>query len=44
MEIMNPKIDEFLSKTKNWQEELSKLRMIILECGLNEELKWGQPC
>ncbi|WP_206812552.1 YdeI/OmpD-associated family protein [Paradesulfitobacterium ferrireducens] len=41
---MNPKVDEFLSKAKKWQEEFSKLRMITLDCGLTEELKWRQPC
>ena len=41
---MNPKVDVFLSKTKNWQKELEKLRMIILDCQLTEELKWGKPC
>jgi uncharacterized protein YdeI (YjbR/CyaY-like superfamily) len=38
---MNPKVDEFLSKAKKWQAEFEKLRMIILDCGLTEELKWG---
>ena len=41
---MNPKVDFFFDKAKNWQEEFAKLRTIILACGLNEELKWGQPC
>lgn|SRR5690606_5799216 len=41
---MNPKIDEFLSKTTKWQEEMTKLREIILECGLTEEMKWNKPC
>ncbi len=41
---MNPKVDEFLSKAEKWQEELEKLRAICLDCGLTEELKWGQPC
>ncbi|MFW9792802.1 MAG: YdeI family protein [Candidatus Thorarchaeota archaeon] len=41
---MNPKVDEFLGKAKKWQEEFEKLRMIILDCGLTEELKWGKPC
>jgi len=41
---MNPKVDEYLSKAKKWQEEFEKLRMIILDCQLNEELKWGCPC
>ena len=41
---MNPKVDEFLAKAKKWHEELEKLRMIILDCRLTEELKWGVPC
>jgi uncharacterized protein YdeI (YjbR/CyaY-like superfamily) len=41
---MNPKVDEFLSKAKKWQEEFEKLRTIILDCGLTEELKWRLPC
>lgn len=41
---MNPKVDEYLSKAKKWQEEFEKLRMIILDCQLTEELKWGVPC
>ncbi|MHB8579438.1 MAG: YdeI/OmpD-associated family protein [Ignavibacteriaceae bacterium] len=41
---MNPKVDFFFNKAKKWQKEFEKLRMIILDCGLNEELKWGQPC
>src|SRR2546430_5505565 len=41
---MNPKVDAYLSKAKKWQEELKKLRMIVLDCGLTEELKWGFPC
>ena len=41
---MNPKVDFFFSKAKKWQEEFGKLRTIILDCGLTEELKWGKPC
>ncbi len=41
---MNPKVDFYFSKTKKWQEEIRKLRMIVLGCGLTEELKWGVPC
>jgi uncharacterized protein YdeI (YjbR/CyaY-like superfamily) len=44
MNRMNPKVDAFLSKAKKWREEFKKLRKIILDCGLNEELKWGVPC
>jgi uncharacterized protein YdeI (YjbR/CyaY-like superfamily) len=41
---MNPKVDFYFSKAKNWQEEIRQLRTIVLDCGLNEELKWGCPC
>ena len=41
---MNPKVDIFLSKAKKWQKEFEKLRMILLDCQLTEELKWGVPC
>ncbi len=41
---MNPKVDEYLNKAKKWQDEMKQLRMIILDCGLTEELKWGVPC
>ena len=40
----NPKIDAYLKRAKAWQEEQTKLRAIILGCGLAEELKWGCPC
>jgi len=41
---MNSKVDFYFNKAKKWQEEFEKLRMIILDCGLTEELKWGVPC
>jgi uncharacterized protein YdeI (YjbR/CyaY-like superfamily) len=41
---MNPKVDFYFNKAKTWQKELEKLRMIVLDCGLTEELKWGVPC
>ena len=41
---MNPNVDFYFSKAKKWQEELEKLRMIVLDSGLIEELKWGCPC
>jgi uncharacterized protein YdeI (YjbR/CyaY-like superfamily) len=44
MTSMNPKVDKFISNAQQWQEEYKKLRMIVLDCGLTEELKWGVPC
>ena len=40
----NSKVDNVLAKSKNWQEEFTLLREIVLSCDLAEELKWGQPC
>ena len=44
MNRMNPKVDFYFDKAKEWPEEFEKLRMIVLDCGLTEELKWGCPC
>lgn len=44
MNSMNPKVDFFFTKAKKWQKELDKLRTLVLDCGLAEELKWGVPC
>jgi len=44
MKRMSPKVDVFLSKAKKWRQEFEKLRTIILDCQLTEELKWGKPC
>jgi uncharacterized protein YdeI (YjbR/CyaY-like superfamily) len=41
---MNPKVDFYFNKGKEWQEEIRRLRTIVLDCGLTEELKWGCPC
>jgi uncharacterized protein YdeI (YjbR/CyaY-like superfamily) len=41
---MNPKVDWYFTKNKQWQEEIKTLRTIVLDCGLTEELKWGVPC
>jgi uncharacterized protein YdeI (YjbR/CyaY-like superfamily) len=41
---MISKVDNYFSKVGKWQKELKKLRKIVLDCGLTEELKWGFPC
>ncbi|MCK0144737.1 YdeI family protein [Arenibacter sp. F26102] len=41
---MNPELDFFFNKASKWQDAYKKLRMLILDCGLTEELKWGKPC
>lgn len=44
MSKMNPKVDGYLRKAKQWREEVARLRNIILDCQLTEALKWGKPC
>lgn len=41
---MNPKVDLLIEKYDKWQEELIILRRILLNSGLDEEVKWGSPC
>ena len=40
----NPKVDFYFIKEEKWHDEVAKLRTIILDCPLTEELKWGHPC
>ncbi len=40
----NPKVDFFFDKAETWQAEFRKLRTILLDGPLAEELKWGVPC
>jgi uncharacterized protein YdeI (YjbR/CyaY-like superfamily) len=44
MSGQNVKVDAFVSRAKAWQGEIQKLRSILVDCGLDEELKWGKPC
>lgn len=44
MNQANTQVDFYFVKEKKWQKEIEKLRSIILDCGLTEELKWGTPC
>ncbi len=44
MSTQNPKVDAFVGRAKSWQAEIQKLRSILLECGLDEDIKWGKPC
>lgn len=44
MRTQNPKVDAFVDRAKVWRGEIQKLRSILLDCGLDEDLKWGKPC
>jgi uncharacterized protein YdeI (YjbR/CyaY-like superfamily) len=41
---MNPKVDAYIERSERWPEEMAALRPILLDCGLEEEIKWGKPC
>jgi uncharacterized protein YdeI (YjbR/CyaY-like superfamily) len=44
MHKTNPKVDSVLRHETKWREEFEKLRTIVLDFQLTEELKWFQPC
>ena len=44
MQRMNTRVSAVLDRTEKWREEFERLRAIVLDCGLMEELKWGVPC
>lgn len=44
MSKKDPKVDAFVNRAKMWRDEIQKLRSILIESGLDEELKWGKPC
>lgn len=39
----DPEVEDLLNQ-KNWQDERRRLREIILDCGLEERVKWGKLC
>jgi uncharacterized protein YdeI (YjbR/CyaY-like superfamily) len=41
---MNPKVNWFFDKDTKWKKEYQELRKIVLDCTLEEALKWGVPC
>lgn len=41
---MNPQVKTFLDKAKSWKQEMTLLRSMIMECGLEEDYKWMHPC
>ena len=41
---MHPEVDAYIDRVKQWQAEIQLLRTILLDCKLEETIKWGQPC
>lgn len=44
MNRKNSRVDAFVGRAQHWRDEIRALRSILLDCGLDEELKWGKPC
>jgi uncharacterized protein YdeI (YjbR/CyaY-like superfamily) len=40
----NPRLDPFFRNAKAWRQEFAQLRVIALDSGLTEQLKWRLPC
>jgi len=41
---MTARLDRYFQHTKTWRAEKQRLRAILLDFPLSEELKWRQPC
>ncbi|GGM89492.1 hypothetical protein GCM10010967_22880 [Dyadobacter beijingensis] len=41
---MNTKVDAYVAQSGKWREVIEQLRTVALDCGLDEEFKWGKPC
>jgi uncharacterized protein YdeI (YjbR/CyaY-like superfamily) len=37
-------VDAFLVDATRWRDVCARLRTILLDCGLDEAIKWGKPC
>jgi uncharacterized protein YdeI (YjbR/CyaY-like superfamily) len=44
MDSLDSKVDWYFNKAGKWQQEITQLRKIILDCHLVEDVKWGCPC
>ena len=43
MDLSIPDPDAWFAKARKWHDECIRLRTILLDCGLGEQLKWGKP-
>jgi uncharacterized protein YdeI (YjbR/CyaY-like superfamily) len=41
---MNKEVSKYFDKVTKWKDEMKMLRALLLQCGLEETLKWGKPC
>ena len=41
---MNPEVDAYLERAERWPATMAALRPVLLDCGLDEQIKWRTPC
>lgn len=41
---MKTAVELYIEKAKQWKDEMTLLRSILLETALTETIKWGKPC
>jgi uncharacterized protein YdeI (YjbR/CyaY-like superfamily) len=41
---MNERVDRYIARSTKWPEEMAELRSVLLNAGLEEDIKWGKPC
>ena len=39
-----PDVDAYIAASRQWPDEVAALRSILLDCGLEERIKWAKPC
>lgn len=37
-------VDAYLDASHQWPDEIRAIRPLLLDCGLDEQIKWGKPC
>lgn len=37
-------VDAYIARMQRWPDEAAEVRRILLDCGLDEALKWRKPC
>jgi uncharacterized protein YdeI (YjbR/CyaY-like superfamily) len=41
---MNREVDAYIERSEKWPAEMARLRPILLDAGLDEQIKWRSPC
>ena len=41
---VSSEVDRYLLEAKQWPDELRAVRSLLLNCGLDESLRWNKPC